>query len=65
MNELEIQIDEILQEKWKQFLLMQEYYVKISHARTDLLLLLEVMKSTDNVYVINSILKILETLKTE
>ena len=65
MNELEIQIDEILQEKWKQFLLMKEYYVKISHARTDLLLLLEVMKSTDNVYVINSILKILETLKTE
>jgi len=62
--EIEEQIENILNEKWKQFLLMQEYYVKISHARTDLLLLLEVMKSTNNTYCVNSILKILETLKT-
>lgn len=64
-TDLEIQIDEILDEKWKQFLLMQGYYVKISQARIDLLQLLEVMKTTDNTYCVNTLIKILETLKTE
>jgi len=64
-TDLEIQINEILAEKWKQFLLMQEYYVKISHARIDLLVLLDVMKTTDNTYCVNKLIGILETLKTE
>jgi len=64
-TDLEIQIDKILAEQWKQFLLMQEYYIKISQARIDLLELVGVMKSTDNTYCVNKLIGILETLKTE